>query len=119
MNGSILLKKGWRYFMIWWKIYKTCLNDWQKKKVAAKEKKERNEFYFSEDFYPVDFMNHANKPRDDFQYLSNQLNITDWSESITGILDAKIGLKEIKIRFPDELVLSHVKINSTNTSLIL
>ena len=55
--------------MIWWKVYKTSLNEWHKKNVAAKEKKKKmmSEFYLSEDFYPVDFINHANKSRDDFQ----------------------------------------------------
>ena len=33
------------------------------------------EFHLSEDFYPVDFINHTNTSRDDFQYLNNQLNI--------------------------------------------
>ena len=71
------------------------------------EKKMMLEFYLSGDFYPVDFINHANKSRDDFQYLNNQLNITDWS------LFAKIGLKEIKIRSPDKLILGYVNVNST------
>ena len=38
-------------------------------------KKMISEFHLSEDFYPVDFINHTNTSRDDFQYLNNQLNI--------------------------------------------
>ena len=32
-----------------------------------RRKKMMSEFYLSEDFYPVDFINHANKSKDDFQ----------------------------------------------------
>ena len=77
-----------------------------------------SEFYLSEDFYPIDFINHVNKLRNDFQYLNNQRNITDWSETVTAILGVKIGLK-IKIRSSDKLILGHVNIKSTKKSLIL
>ena len=95
-----------------------CMTQEEDAKEKTK-KKMMSEFYLSEDFYPVDFINHANKSSDDFQYLNYQLNITDWSETITGFLFAKIGLKEIKIRSPVKLILGHVNINSTETSLIL
>ena len=38
---------------------------------------------------------------------------------MTGFLVAKIGLQETKIRSPDKLILGHVNVNSTETSLIL
>ena len=50
--------------------------------------------------------------RDDSQYLNNQCNITDRSKSVTDFLNAKIGLKEMKIRSPDKLILGYVNINS-------
>ena len=36
----------------------------------------------------------------------------DWSKSVSDFLDAKIGLKEMKICSPDKLILGHVSINS-------
>ena len=47
----------------------------------------------------------------DSQYLNNQPNITDWSKSVTDVLDGKTGLKEMKTRSPDKLILGHVSIN--------
>ena len=41
-----------------------------------------------------------------------QPNTTDRSKSVIDILYAKIGLKEMKIRSPDKLILGHVNINS-------
>ena len=38
--------------------------------------------------------------------------MTDRSKSASDFLDAKIGLKEMKIRSPDKLILGHVSINS-------
>ena len=52
---------------------------------------------FSEEFYPVDFTNHAGKLTDDTQYINNQPNIADRSKSVTDFLDAKNELKEKKI----------------------
>ena len=66
----------------------------------------------------VDFTNPANKLRDDSQYLNNQPNIVDRSKSVTDVLYAKTGLKEMKIRSPDKLVSGHVNINSLETNLI-
>ena len=60
-----------------------------------------------EELYPVDLTNHADKLRDDSQYLNKK----DRSKSATDFLDAKIGLKEMKIRLPDELILGRVNIN--------
>ena len=62
-------------------------------------------------FYLVEFTNPANKLRDDSQYLKNQPNIADRSKSVTNVLDAKTGLKEIKIRSSDKLILGQVNIN--------
>ena len=59
-----------------------------------------------------DFTNNADKLRDHSQYLNNQRNITDQSKSVTDFLDAKIGLKEMRIRSLDKLILGHVNINS-------
>ena len=42
-----------------------------------------SEFLFSEEFYPVDFINHTDKLKNDSQYLNNQLNITDQPKSVT------------------------------------
>ena len=50
--------------------------------------------------------------RDDSQYLKNQPNIADRLKSVTDVLDPKTGLKEMKIRSPDKLILGHVNINS-------
>ena len=38
--------------------------------------------------------------------------MADRSKSVNDILDAKTGLKEMKIRSPDKLILGHVNINS-------
>ena len=72
-----------------------------------------SEFQFSEEFYLVDFTNPTNKLRDDSQYLNNHPNIADRLKSVTDVLDAKTGLKEMEIRSPDKLILGHVNINST------
>ena len=45
-----------------------------------------SEFQFSEEFYPVDFINPPNKLRVDSQYLNDQPNIADRSKSLTGLL---------------------------------
>ena len=71
-----------------------------------------SELWFSEQLYPVDFTNHAENLRDNLQYLNNQPNIADRSKSVAYFLDAKIGLKEMKIRSSDKLILGHVNINS-------
>ena len=63
-------------------------------------------------FYPVDFRNPANKLSDDWQYLNNQPNVADRSKPVTDVLEAKAGLKEMKIRSPDKLILGYVNINS-------
>ena len=55
---------------------------------------------FKKEFYPVYFTNHVVKPKDDSQYLNNQANIADRLKSMTDILDAKTGLKEMKICSP-------------------
>ena len=60
-----------------------------------------SEFWLSEEFYPVDFPNPANKLRDDSQHLNNEPNISDQPKFVTDALDAKTGLKEMKIRSPD------------------
>ena len=70
-----------------------------------------SEFYFSEELYLVDFSNQVDELRDDSQYLNNQPNIADRSKSLTDFLDAKTGLKEMKIRSPGKLILGHVTIN--------
>ena len=62
-------------------------------------------------FYLVEFTNPANKLRDDSQYLNNQPNIADRSKSVTNVLDTKTGLKEIKIRSSDKVILGQVNIN--------
>ena len=69
-------------------------------------------FGFSEEFYLLDFTHHGDKLRDDSQYVNNQCNITDRSKSVTDFLGAKIGLKEMKIRSPDNLTFGHVNKNS-------
>ena len=72
-----------------------------------------SEFKFMEEFYPLDFTNHADKLRDDSQYLNNQPNIAYRLKSVTDFLDPKIELKEMKTRSFDKLILgSHVNINS-------
>ena len=63
-----------------------------------------SEFQFSEEFHQVDFINQANKLGDDSQYLNNQPNITDRSKSVSDFLNAKIGLKQMKIRSPDKFI---------------
>ena len=63
-----------------------------------------SKFEFSEEFYPVDFTSHADKLRDDSQYLYSQPNIADWSKSVTDFLCAKTGLKEMKTHSTDKLV---------------
>ena len=45
-----------------------------------------SEFQFSEEFYPVDFINPPNKLRVDPQYLNDQPNNADRSKSLTGLL---------------------------------
>ena len=50
--------------------------------------------------------------RDDSQYLNNQPNIAVRSKAVTDFLDAKTGLKKIKIRSTDNLILGHVNIKS-------
>ena len=64
------------------------------------------------EFYSVDFTNQVDKLRDDSQYLNNQLNNADRSKSVTDFLNAKSGLKKMKVRSPDTLILGHVNINS-------
>ena len=76
-----------------------------------------SEFQFSEEFHQVDFINQANKLRDDSQYLNNQPNITDRSKSVSDFLNAKIGLKEMKIRSPDKFIWGHVNINLIRNKL--
>ena len=71
-----------------------------------------SELYLSEEFYPVDFINLGNKVMRDFQDLNNHCNTIDWSETVTGIFDARIGLKETKICSPNKLILGHVNTNS-------
>ena len=70
-----------------------------------------SEFSFSGVFYLLDFTNPANKLRNDSQYLNNQPNIADRSKSGTNVLDTKTGLKEIKIRSSDKVILGQVNIN--------
>ena len=41
----------------------------------------------------------------DSQYLDDQSNIVDGSNPVTDVLDAKPGLKEMKISSPDKLIL--------------
>ena len=50
--------------------------------------------------------------RDDSQYPNNQRYITDWLKSVTDYLNAKTGLKEMKIRSHKKLIMGHVNINS-------
>ena len=70
------------------------------------------EFYFLEQFYPVDFTNPKNKLRSDSQYLNNKPDIEDRSKSVPDVQDDTTGLKEMKIRPPDKLILGKVNINS-------
>ena len=70
-----------------------------------------SEFSFSGVFYLLDFTNPTNKLRNDSQYLNNQPNIADRSKSVTNVLDTKTGLKEIKIRSSDKVILGQVNIN--------
>ena len=52
------------------------------------------------------------------QYLNNQPNIPDQSKSVTDVLEGKTGLKEMKIRSPDKLILGHESITRLETNLI-
>ena len=70
-----------------------------------------SEFSFLGVFYLLDLTNPANKLRNDSQYLNNQPNIADRSKSVTNVLDTKTGLKEIKIRSSDKVILGQVNIN--------
>ena len=44
--------------------------------------------------------------------MSNHPSITDRSKSVTDFSDAKTGLKKMKIRSHDKLILGHANINS-------
>ena len=44
--------------------------------------------------------------------MSNHPSITDRSKSVNDLSDAKTGLKKMKIRSHDKLILGHVNINS-------
>ena len=44
--------------------------------------------------------------------MSNHPSITDRSKSVSDFSDAKTGLKKMKIRSHDKLILGHVNINS-------
>ena len=52
------------------------------------------------------------------QYLNNQSNVPDRSKSVTDVLEGKTGLKEMKIRSPDKLILGHENITRLETNLI-
>ena len=47
--------------------------------------------------------------------MSNHPSITDRSKSVSDFSDAKTGLKKMKIRSHDKLILGHVNINSTRS----